>query len=106
MANRIGAPRDVRDDRPATPYLPDGTLDPREWQIANSAAFVIGAVLLRNEPWFVTVHPVEVVGKGVELEVVVRWLSPEAHEKVPAAVDGYVVNIVLEGQRSEIVPIR
>jgi hypothetical protein len=38
----------------------------------------------------------------VELEVVVRWLSSEVWKKVPASVDGYVVNVVLEGQTEEI----
>jgi hypothetical protein len=84
-------------DRPKSPYLPDGTLDPREWKIACTAANVIGLVLLPGEPWFVEVRPVHVPGKGVELEVVVRWLSPDVLDRVPAAVDGYAVEIVIEG---------
>jgi hypothetical protein len=88
--------------RPSSPYLPDGTLDPREWEIACSAAGVIGLVVLRDEPWFVEARPVEVLGEGVELEVVVRWLSPEVWEKVPAKVDGYEVDIVLDGSGEEL----
>jgi len=84
-------------DRPKSPYLPDGTLDPREWEIACTAVNVVALVLLRDEPWFVEARPVHVQGKGVELEVVVRWLSPEVWDRVPAAVDGYAVEIVIEG---------
>jgi hypothetical protein len=95
-------PRDVRAARPATPYLKDGRLNPREWKIACSAAGVLTTVVLRDEPWFVCARPVEVVRQGVELEVVVRWRSSEVWKKVPVSIDGYVVNVVLEGQTSEI----
>lgn len=84
-------------DRPKSPYLPDGTLDPREWEIACTAVNVIRLALLPGEPWFVEARPVHVPGKGVELEVVVRWLAPDVWDRVPAAVDGYTVEIVLEG---------
>ena len=96
------APQDAKSARPETPYLPDGTLDPREWEIACSAAGVLTLVLLRNERWFVGARPVEVYEQGVELEVIVRWLSSEVWKKVPCEVDGYVVNVVLEGQTAEI----
>lgn len=105
MPRRRTGPRDVRADRPKTPYLPDGTLDPREWEIACSAAGVLALVVLGGEPWFAGARPVEVRGQGVELEVVVRWLSSEVYERVPASVDGYAVNVVLDGQDAEIRPI-
>ena len=89
-------------ERPPTPYLPDGTLDPREWEIACGAANVLTLVLLRGEPWFVSARPVEVYQQGVELEVVVHWLSSEVWKKVPASVDGYVVDVILEGQTAEL----
>ena len=89
------------EDRPSTPYLPDGSLDPREWEAACSAAGVVSLVLLRDEPWFVQARPVEVSGRGLELEVVVRWLSSEVWEKVPAIVDGYSVEVMLEGAGDE-----
>jgi hypothetical protein len=101
MPRRRG-PRDVKAARPKKPYLPDGTLDPREWEIASSAAGVLTLVVLQGEPWFVGARPIEVHEQGVELEVVVRWLSSEVWKKVPAGVDGYVVNVVLEGQTEEI----
>lgn len=94
--------RDVRADRPAKPYRPDGTLDPREWEIACSSAGALALVVLRDEPWFVSARPIEVFEQGVELDVVVRWVSSEVLKKVPFSVDGYVVNVMLEGQRSEI----
>jgi len=87
------------------PYLPDGTLDPREWEIACSAAGVLTMAVLQGEPWFVGARPVEVLGKGVDLEVVVRWLSPEVWKRVPWRVDGYQVEIVVEGQAWSIEPI-
>ncbi len=99
---RKPTPQDVRAQRPARPYLPDGTLDPQEWTIACSAAHAISTVVCAGEPWFVAAQPVHVLEQGVELEVVVRWLSSEVYGKVPAAVDGYVVNVVLEGATSEI----
>lgn len=94
--------RDVMADRPRNPYLPDGTLDPREWEIACSAAGVLTLIVLAKEPWFVSAQPFEVFQKGVELEVVVRWLSSEVWKKVPRAVDGYTVNVVLEGRREQV----
>ena len=69
---------------------------------ACSAAGVLTIAVLRDEPWFVGARPIEVLEQGVELEVVVRWLESEVWKKVPCSVDGYVVNVVLEGQRSEI----
>jgi hypothetical protein len=93
--------RDARADRPRSPYLPDGTLDPREWEVACGAVNVLALVVLGEEPWFVEARPVEVQGQGVALEVVVRWLSPEVWERVPESVDGYVVDVVLEGAREE-----
>jgi hypothetical protein len=92
----------VRAPRPKKPYLPDGTLDPREWEIACSAAGILTLAVLPGEPWFVGARAIEVHEQGVELEVVVRWLSSEVWKKVPASVDGYVVNVVLEGQTEEI----
>lgn len=102
MTRRRRGLRDARADRPPTPYLPDGTLDPREWKVACSAANVLRLVLLRDEPWFVEARPVEIDGKGVELEVVVRWLSSEVWKKVPAKVDGYAVDVVQEGTAKEL----
>jgi hypothetical protein len=102
MPTRRRGLRDARDDRPKSPYRPDGTLDPREWEVACGAAGVLTMVLLRDQPWFVAARPVEVLGQGVELEVVVRWLSSEVWKKVPAAVDGYVVEVVLEGVTEEV----
>jgi hypothetical protein len=99
--NRRGL-RDVKASRPSTPYLPDGTLDPREWEIACTAANALALVVLRGEPWFVQARPIEVYEQGVELEVVARWLSSDVWRKVPASVDGYVVNVVLEGQTGEL----
>jgi hypothetical protein len=93
---------DVRLDRPRVPYLPDGTLDPREWNVACSAAYVLMAVVLRDQPWFVCARPIEVRGQGVQLEVVVRWYSDEVWEKVPVQVDGYGVDLVLEGDTAEV----
>jgi hypothetical protein len=102
MPRRRRGLSDVKAARPPTPYLPDGTLDPREWEIACSAANVLTLVVLRDEPWFVCARPVEVYEQGLELEVVVRWLSSEVWKKVPCSVDGYVVNAVLEGQTEEV----
>ena len=102
MPRRHRGLRDARDDRPRSPYLPDGTLDPREWKVACTAVNVLALALLRDEPWFVQARPVEVHGQGVELEVVVRWLSAEVWKKVPVSVDGYVVNVVLEGVGDEV----
>jgi hypothetical protein len=90
--------RDVRASRPAKPYLPDGTLDPREWGIACSAAGVLMLVVLRDKPWFVSAKPIEVLGRGVEIQVFVRWLSSEVWKETPCAVDGYPVDVVLEGE--------
>jgi hypothetical protein len=97
--------KDARAERPAKPYLPDGTLDPREWRVASGAANLIALIVCRGQPWFVAARPIEVLEQGVELEVVVRWLSSEVYAKVPASVDGFVVNVVLEGQESEIIRI-
>lgn len=91
MSRRSPRLRDMMAARPKAPYLPDGTLDPREWEIACSAANVISAAVLHDEPWFVRARPVEV-----------RWLSPEVWKKVPTSVDGYLVNVVLEGHREEL----
>jgi hypothetical protein len=102
MPRRRRSLRDARDDRPQTPYLPDGTLDPREWEVACSAANVLGLVVLCSEPWFVQARPVEIYEQGVELEVVVRWLASEVWKKVPASVDGYVVNVSVEGTTEEV----
>ena len=102
MPRRRPGLRDAKADRPPTPYLPDGTLDPREWEVACSAANVLTLVVLRDEPWFVCARPVEVFEQGVELEVVARWLSSEVWKKVPSSVDGYVVNVVLEGRSEEV----
>jgi hypothetical protein len=65
--------RDVRASRPAKPYLPDGTLDPREWEIACSAAAVLILVVLRDKPWFVPAKSIEALGRGVEMDI--RWTS-------------------------------
>ncbi len=102
MPRRRRGLRDVKAARPPTPYLPDGTLDPREWEIACSAANVLTLVVLRDEPWFVSARPVGVFEQGVELEVEVRWLSSEVWKKVPCSVDGYVVNVIVEGQKEEL----
>ena len=102
MAPRRRRPTDVKAARPATPYLPDGTLDPREWEVACSSAGALALAVLAGEPWFVSARPIEVFEQGVELEVVVRWLSSEVWKAVPLSVDGYVVHVVLEGQTSEI----
>lgn len=102
MTRRRRGLRDAQASRPPTPYLPDGTLDPREWEIACTAASVLTLVVLRDEPWFVRAFPVEVLDEGVELEVVVRWLSPEVWRKVPAAVDGFGITVVLEGAGEEL----
>jgi hypothetical protein len=102
MPRRPRRLRDAEAERPPTPYLPDGTLDPREWRIACAAANVLAVVVLRAEAWFVVARPIEVYRQGVELEVVVRWLSSEVLGKVPASVDGYVVNVVLEGVTEEL----
>jgi hypothetical protein len=88
--------------RPAKPYLPDGTLDPREWEVACDSAGNLARILLAGEPWFVAARPIEVFEQGVELEVVVRWFSSEVWKAVPLSVEGYPVNVVLEGQTSEI----
>ena len=95
-------PRDVRASRPAKPYLPDGTLDPREWEIACSAAGVLMLVVLRDKPWFVSAKPIEVLGRGLEIQVSVRWLSSEVWKETPCAVDGYPVDVVLDGETSRI----
>lgn len=102
MPRRPRGLRDARADRPPTPYLPDGSLDPREWEVACSAANALTFVVLRDEPWFVQARPVEVYRQGVELEVVVRWLSSDVWKKVPASVDGYLVEVVLEGESAEV----
>jgi hypothetical protein len=102
---RRTAVQDVRASRPASPYLSDGRLDPREWQIACSAAGVLTLVLLREEPWFLAARPIEVHEQGVQLEVVVRWLSSEVFGAVPLAVDGYPVHVVLEGEDEEVHPV-
>jgi hypothetical protein len=102
MPRRPRGLRDAQAARPPTPYRPDGTLDPREWKIACSAANVLRFVVLGGEWWFVEARPVEVFQQGVQLEVVVRWLSPEVWQKVPASVDGYVVNVLLEGESEEL----
>lgn len=92
----------MKASRPAKPYLPDGTLDPREWRIACSAAGALTLVVLRDEPWFLAARPIEVHEQGVEVEVVVRWLSSEVFKAVPLSVDGYPVHVVLDGQDEEI----
>ena len=102
MAARRRRPTDVKSARPATPYLPDWTLDPREWEGACNGAGNLARVLLAGEPWFVAARPIEVLAQGVEIEVVVRWLSSEVWKTVPLSVDGYVVHVVLDGQTSEI----
>ncbi|TMA16771.1 MAG: hypothetical protein E6J85_17915 [Deltaproteobacteria bacterium] len=91
-------PRDVRASRPAKPYLPDGSLDPREWETACSAAGVLMLVVLRDKPWFVSAKPIEVLGSGVQIQVLVRWLSSEVWKETPWAVDGYPVDVVLDGE--------
>lgn len=98
MPPRRRAPRSAMADRPPQPYLPDGTLDPREWRVALTACNAIALALLANEPWFLEARPVEVKGQGVAVEVVVRWVSPEIVEKVPAGIDGYPVHVVVEGE--------
>ena len=102
MPPRRRRPTDVKAARPAKPYLPDGTLDPREWEVACSSAGALALAVLGGEPWFVSARPIEVYEQGVELQVVVRWLSSEVWKAVPLSVDGYVVHVVLEGQTSEI----
>ncbi len=102
MPRRRHAPKDARQERPATPYQADGTLDPREWEAARGAARHLAELVLPREPWFVEARPIEVHAQGVELDVVVRWVSSEVYAKVPASVDGYVVNVVLEGKTFEI----
>ncbi|MFY3743276.1 hypothetical protein [Anaeromyxobacter sp. PSR-1] len=101
MPRRPRALRDAMAERPQTPYLPDGRLDPKEWEIACTACNALRLAVLPDEPWFVKARPVEVRGQGVELEVVVRWLSPEVVEKVPDRVDGYLVEMVLESELVE-----
>lgn len=102
MPRRPRALRDAMAERPPSPYLPDGTLDPKEWEIACSAANVLRLAVLHAEPWFVKARPVEIQDQGVELEVVVRWLSPDVVKKVPDRVDGYVVEVVLDGEGREV----
>jgi hypothetical protein len=102
MPRSTRMPRDVRASRPAKPYLPDGTLDPREWEIACSAAGVLMVAVLRDKPWFVSAKPIEVLGCGVEIQVFVRWLSSEVWKETPCAVDGYPVDVLLEGETSRI----
>lgn len=102
MPGNRRAPRDVRDQRPRTPYLRNGKLHPREWKIACSAAGVLNLVVLAGKPWFVTARPVEVHGEGVHVEVVVRWLSSEVYDGVPVAVDDFPVDVVLEGTTCEV----
>jgi hypothetical protein len=105
MPRRPRKLRDAQAERPPAPYLPDGTLDPREWEAGCAAAGLLTLVVLAEEPWFVSARPMEVYRQGVELEVTVRWLSSEVWKAVPLSVDGFVVNTVLEGQREEIHPI-
>lgn len=105
MPRRPRKLRDAQTSRPAKPFLPDGSLDPREWKLACSAAGALRLSDLRDQPWFVSAHPIQVLDQGVELEVTVRWLSSEVWKEVPFQVDGYPVNVVLEGQDSEIHPI-
>ncbi|MFL5291138.1 MAG: hypothetical protein ACJ79U_06445, partial [Myxococcales bacterium] len=88
----------MRASRPAKAHLPDGTRHPREWEIACSAAGVLMLAVLRNKPWFVSAKPIEVLGRGVEIQVFVRWLSSEVWKETPCGVDGYPVDVVLEGQ--------
>src|SRR5512138_1882486 len=105
MPRRPRGLRPASADRPAKPYRPDGSLDPREWEIACSAAGALTLVVLRDEPWFLAARPIEVCDEGVELEVVVRWLSSDVFSAVPLSVDGYPVNVVLDGQDEEVHPI-
>jgi hypothetical protein len=93
---------DVRAERAPKPYLADGTLDPEEWKLACSAANAIAQVVGGGQPWFVEARPIEVYGQGLELEVVVRWLSSEVYSKVPLSVDEYAVNVTLAGQTFEV----
>jgi hypothetical protein len=93
---------DVEATRPAKPYLPDGTLDPREWEVACGAAGALELAVLAGELWFVGARPIEVYQQGVELEVVVRWLSSEVWKAVPLSVDGYAVHVALEGETAEL----
>jgi hypothetical protein len=102
MPRRRQPLRDVKASRPPTPYLPDGTLDPREWELACSAAGALVLEVLCDEPWFVSARPMEVFQQGVELEVVVRWLSSEVWKTVPCELNGFVVNVIREGQTSEL----
>src|SRR3954468_19905425 len=55
-----------------------------------------------RQPWFVAAKPIEVLGCGVEIQVFVRWLSSEVWKETPCAVDGYPVDVVLEGETSRI----
>ncbi|MFT3912621.1 MAG: hypothetical protein QM704_00635 [Anaeromyxobacteraceae bacterium] len=64
---------------------------------------MIQLILCRGQPWFVSARPIEVIGQGVETEVVVRWTSSEVYAKVPASVDGFTVEVVLEGQSGQII---
>src|SRR4051812_25869940 len=98
MPRSTRMPRDVRASRPAKPYLPDGTLDPSEWEITYSAAGVFMLAVLRDKPWFVTDNSIEVLGCGVEIQVFVRWLSSDVCKETPKAVDGYPVDVNLEGE--------
>jgi hypothetical protein len=100
MPRRHGGPRDGKGARPA-PQLPDATLEASDWENACSAANVLTLGVLRDEPWFVAAKPVEVYEQGVQLEVVVRWVSSEVWKTVPFSVDGYVVDVVLEGRTEE-----
>lgn len=102
MPRRRQPLRDVKASRPPTPYLPDGTLDPHEWELACSAAGALVLEVLSDEPWFVSARAMEVFQQGVELEVVVRWLSSEVWKTVPCELNGFVVNVILEGQTSEL----
>jgi hypothetical protein len=93
--------KDAQASRPASPWRADGTLDPREWRVACSAAGVLELVTLQGQPWFVCARPVELPGVGVQLEVTVRWDSTEVRDRVPVRVDGFPVEVAVQGQPDE-----
>jgi hypothetical protein len=101
------APRALPAVRPPAPTLPDGTLDPREWERASKAAIALILGGLHDEPWFVSARPVETLGveAGIELDVVVLWDSSDVRRKIPLAKRGFLVNVTVEGQTAELCPI-
>jgi hypothetical protein len=94
-------PRAVQDERPSTLFLPDGTVDPRAWEIVRTSTSALEHAVA-GHAWFVAARPIEVHGEGVQLEVVVRWVSSDVWRAVPLTIDGYPVDVVLEGESSAV----